>query len=297
VVLLADEDDPAVEALLAELGGGGSAGRVGPYDDVGRYRAHVTRDRLAAAAVVGLLAGFLSGLFGVGGGILIVPGLVLLMGLGQRLAHGTSLAAIVPIAASGVLGYALEDSVDWSAAGLIIVGAVVGAVIGARLLGRLPDRVLRYAFASFLVIAAIRLLVETPNAQGRGPLEVWLAIALVAVGLASGTVAGLLGVGGGIVIIPVLIVLFGVPDPVAKGTSLLVIIPTAMSGTVVNRRRGNVDLRTAAAVGLLGAGAAFGGSKLATHLGAHLSSVLFAILLLVVAVRLFLARGDEAATT
>ena len=66
--------------------------------------------------VVGLAAGFLSGLFGVGGGVLMVPGLVLVLGMGQRLAHGTSLAAIVPIAVAGVAGYALAGEVDWLAA-------------------------------------------------------------------------------------------------------------------------------------------------------------------------------------
>ncbi|MFN2544939.1 MAG: sulfite exporter TauE/SafE family protein [Actinomycetota bacterium] len=251
----------------------------------------MSRDRLAAAAGVGVLAGFLSGLFGVGGGILIVPGLVVLLRMEQRLAHGTSLAAILPVAASGVLGFALEDAVDWAAGGLIIVGAVVGAVLGARLLGRLPGRTLRYVFGAFLAATAIRLLISAPTEAGRGPLDVWLAAGLVAIGLVSGTVAGLLGVGGGVIIIPMLAVLFGVPDVVAKGTSLLVIIPTAVSGTVVNRRRGNVDLRLAVAVGLFGAGAAFGGSRLATGLGPHLSSVLFAVLLLLVAIRLLIGRG------
>src|SRR5687767_9095664 len=90
-------------------------------------RPFVSRARLAGAAAVGILAGFLSGLFGVGGGILIVPGLIVVMRMGQRLAHGTSLAAIVPIAALAVLGYALERSVDWPAAVLIAAGAAGGA--------------------------------------------------------------------------------------------------------------------------------------------------------------------------
>jgi uncharacterized protein len=251
------------------------------------------RDRLALAAGVGVLAGFLSGLFGVGGGILIVPGLVLLLRMDQRLAHGTSLAAILPIAASAVAGYAIGDAVDWSAGGLIVIGSVVGAAAGARLLGRLPERMLRLAFSAFLLIAAIRLLVNTSNGSGRGPIDAWLALGLVLMGLASGVVAGLLGVGGGIIVIPALIVLFAVPDAVAKGTSLLVIIPTAISGTAVNHRHGNVDLRIAAVVGVTGAAAAFGGSQLATHIGAHLSSILFAVLLLAVATRMLLASPDR----
>jgi uncharacterized protein len=256
-----------------------------------------SRNALLATAIVGAAAGFLSGVFGVGGGILIVPGLVLLLKMEQRLAHGTSLGAILPIAVAGVIGFALDHSVDWTAGGLIILGAVGGAVIGARLLGHLSDRFLRLAFGLFLVATAIRLLLNTHAPSGRGPIGVWLALALVVVGVVSGIVAGLLGVGGGVIVVPVLVVLFSVPDPVAKGTSLLVIIPTAISGTIVNHRHGNIDTTVAAIVGLTGAGAAFAGSKVATHIGAHLSSVLFAALLLLVSIRFLLPAGRRAPTT
>jgi uncharacterized membrane protein YfcA len=238
------------------------------------------------------MAGFLSGIFGVGGGILIVPGLVLLMRMRQRLAHGTSLAAILPIAASGVLGYAFDDAVDWSAGGLIMIGAAAGAVIGTRALKSVPENALRLAFGVFLLGAAVRLLVSTPEATGRGPIGLLIALGLIGIGLASGTLAGLLGVGGGIVIIPALVVLFSVPDAVAKGTSLLVIIPTALAGTIQNLSLDNVDLAVAASVGLAGAGAAFGGSKLAVNMSPRLSTALFAGLLVVVAVRMLIARRD-----
>jgi uncharacterized membrane protein YfcA len=252
-----------------------------------------SRSTVVAAGAVGVVAGFLSGLFGVGGGILIVPGLVLLLKMGQRLAHGTSLGAILPIAVAGVAGYAMDHDVDWTAGLLIVAGAVVGAVIGARLLKRLSGQALRLAFAAFLLATAIRLFVSTPSPPGRGPIEVWLALGLVAIGLVSGTIAGLLGVGGGIVIVPALVVLFGVPGTVAKGTSLLVIIPTAVSGTVVNHRNGNVDLAVAAAMGFAGAGAALGGERLSQVLSEHLSAILFAILLVAVAARLFLTPARE----
>jgi len=249
-----------------------------------------TRTTLLLAAAVGVLAGFFSGLFGVGGGIMIVPGLVLVMRMGQRLAHGTSLAAIIPIAISGVITYAIHDSVDWAVAGLLIAGATGGALVGTRWLRSLNQRVLRLLFATFLVATAVRLLLNLSHPAGRGPLEIWLALALVAIGVVSGVLAGLLGVGGGIVIIPVLVVFFSVPDAVAKGTSLAVIIPTAIVGTFGNIRHSNADLSVAAIVGLLGAGSAYLGSHVSLHMSARLSSVLFGILLLLVALRMYLTR-------
>ncbi len=87
---------------------------------------------------IGLIAGLLSGLFGVGGGTVIVPLLVLVLGFDQRIAAGTSLAAIVPTATVGVISYAIHDSVAWIPALLLAAGAVVGAQLGTWLLPRLP---------------------------------------------------------------------------------------------------------------------------------------------------------------
>lgn len=244
---------------------------------------------------MGILAGLLSGLFGVGGGILIVPGLVMLMHMPQRLAHGTSLAAIVPIAGSGVAGYAVADSVDWPAAALITLGAVWGAVLGTRVLHVARQDTLRKAFAGFLLLTAARLLLDIPEALGRGGITLGIALALIGLGLASGTLAGLLGVGGGIVIVPGLVLLFAVPDAVAKGTSLLVIIPTAVAGTLSNVQRSNADLRVAATVGLFGVASAFAATTLSVNMDPTASSVLFALLLVAVAAQMLLrGRGARA---
>ena len=242
----------------------------------------------AGAAVAGVLAGFLSGLFGVGGGILIVPALVLFLRMDQRVAHGTSLAAIVPIAGAGVAAYALEGSIDWPAAGLIVVGASVGAVAGTRVLRAVPQPALRVAFALLLLATAARMLVQIPDALGRGPLDPWMVLGLVVLGLVSGTLAGLLGVGGGIVIVPVLVLLFSVPDAVAKGTSLAVIIPTAAVGTASNLRHRNVVLATAVLVGMLGVVSAYVGAQISVRLDPVVSARLFAALLTVTAAQMLL---------
>jgi uncharacterized membrane protein YfcA len=250
---------------------------------------------MIGAAAVGVLAGFLSGLFGVGGGILIVPGLVLLLRMDQRRAHGTSLAAIVPIALAGVAGYALADAVDWAAGALLIIGAATGALIGTRALRTISETWLRGLFAVFLLLAAARLFFPFAEAIGRGPLDAAGVVGLIGLGLVSGGVAGLLGVGGGIVIVPALVLLFSVPDAVAKGTSLLVIIPTALVGTISNVRFTIANLSVAAVVGVVGVVSAFGASQLSTALPPRLSRILFAVLLVAVAAQLLvrLRRGAE----
>ncbi len=114
-----------------------------------------TRWDAARLVAVGVAAGFLSGLFGVGGGVLLVPGLVLVLGMGQRLAHGTSLAAIVPIALAGVVGYALAGEVDWAVALFLALGAAgLGAPVGTHLLHVLSTRVLSVVFAALLLATA-----------------------------------------------------------------------------------------------------------------------------------------------
>jgi uncharacterized protein len=255
-------------------------------------RAPTATRQLGAAAVVGLAAGALSGLFGVGGGVLIVPGLVLLMGIPQRRAHATSLAAIVPIAVAGAAGYAIEGAVHWLAALILTVGGAGGGVVGTHLLRRLPERALRVLFALFLLLAAAALPFEVTAPGDGSSVEVVSGALLALVGLVAGAMAGLLGVGGGIVMVPGLVLLASVPQAVAKGTSLVVIIPTALVGTIRNARRGDVDVRVATVVGATGVVTSFVASLVALRMDPVLSAVLFGALLLVMAVRLLLAaRG------
>ena len=240
---------------------------------------------IAPIAVVGLCAGFLAGLFGVGGGILIVPGLVLAAHMAQRLAHGTSLAAVVPISAASLVSYAAHGNVDWNVATWLAIGAVGGAVIGTRLLHVLPQRTLAIIFIVVLVGSALRLFLA-PDADGRGGLTVASVVALVVVGLVTGILAGLLGVGGGIIMVPAMILLFDLEPVIAKGTSAAVIIAAAVMGTWRNRTNDNTDLRAAAVIGAAGIVTAAIGGVLADRMSDELSNVLFASLLLIVAARL-----------
>jgi uncharacterized protein len=234
--------------------------------------------------LVGLGAGFLSGVFGVGGGLLVVPALVLVLHFDQRLANGTSLAAILPISAASLITYWSQGNVDWNAALFISVGALGGALLGTKLMRVLPVRVITLAFVVLMLVTAIRLFIPS-EANGRDALGVFDAGALVLVGLFSGTLAGLLGVGGGVIMVPAMVVLFGIEPVVAKGTSVAVIIPTSLMGTWRNRKHRYADMRVAAILGASGIVSAIAGGLIADEMSDDVSNVLFAVLLVVVSAR------------
>jgi uncharacterized protein len=234
--------------------------------------------------IVGLAAGLLGGMFGVGGGLLIVPALVLVLGFDQRLAHGTSLAAIVPIAAASLVTYWANDNVDWWVAVWLSGGAIAGALVGTRLLQVVPKRGLTIAFVTVMLVTAARLFLVA-DAAGRDDLSAPVALALVGVGALAGILAGLLGVGGGVVMVPAMVMLFGIPSVVAKGTSVAVIIPTALMGTWRNRANRNTDLRVGAIIGVCGMVSAVAGSVIADRMTDAVSNALFAVLLVIVSIR------------
>ncbi|CAD5141027.1 putative membrane transporter protein [Microbacterium sp. Nx66] len=240
----------------------------------------------AAFIGIGLLAGLLSGLFGVGGGTVIVPLLVLLLAFDQRLAAGTSLAAIVPTATVGVISYAASGSVAWIPALILAAGAVVGAQIGTRLLPRISQTALRWGFVGFLVVVIVSLFLVIPSRDAVFELTWLTGIALVVVGIGTGVLAGLIGVGGGVIVVPVLMLAFGTSDLVAKGISLLMMIPTALSGTVGNLRNRNVDLLAALLIGVSACTTTALGAWLATIVDPTVGNLLFAAYLVVIAVQM-----------
>jgi len=208
------------------------------------------RPGIVPLALIGVAAGLLSGLFGIGGGTIIVPALALWLGMNQRLAAGTSVAAILPTAIVGATSYAIQGHMDWIAAILLAVGIVVGAQVGTHLLARLPIGAIQWAFMVFLVFVIVSLWFVVSQRDAQIDINLLSGTLLVLTGFVTGILSGILGVGGGIVVVPVLMFFFGSSDLVAKGTSLLMMIPGSISGTLGNFRRKNVDLRAAAIVGI-----------------------------------------------
>ncbi len=244
--------------------------------------------------LIGGIGGVLSGAFGVGGGIIMVPLLTTVAGLDHRRASATSLVAIIPAGIVGTVTYGFSGHVDLVAALLVAVGGVAGSFIGTRLLHRLSIRWLRWLFIGMLLVVTVRLFLEVPVRAGVIALTPVSIPGLIVLGLVMGIASGLFGIGGGVIVVPILVALFGAGDLLAKGTSLLAIIPGAVTGTVRNARAGFVDVIDGTIVGVTAAAASFGGVAIASALSPQLATILFAVLLLAATLQLVVrAVRDE----
>ncbi|BAK45850.1 hypothetical protein EGYY_28770 [Eggerthella sp. YY7918] len=140
-------------------GSGADVAKKTPEADTGTP-ATFSRRQLLMGAGIGLLAGVASGYVGVGGGFLMVPLMLSLVGIGMRQASGTSLIAVMILAVPGVVEQALLGNIDYMAGIAISIGTIPGALIGAQLVRFVPERVLRFIFGGFLIVAAVLLAIN-----------------------------------------------------------------------------------------------------------------------------------------
>jgi uncharacterized membrane protein YfcA len=200
------------------------------------------------------------------------------------------------ISISSFFTYWTHDHIDWPVVLWLSIGSVAGSLVGAELLNRLSKRTLTIAFICVLVIAGVRMFFKIDSA-GEMILNAPTAAWLVVIGLVVGALAGMLGIGGGLMTVPILVILFHVSPAIAKGTSLAVVIPTAFSGTLQNLRNKNTDLTAAAIVSSTGVVTAIAGSWIAARMNDALSNFLFAVLLIVIAGRMLLQLRNQRQVT
>lgn len=190
--------------------------------------------------LVGLAAGILSGLFGVGGGIVMTPGLTALGGLTPIVAVATPLPVILPTAAMGAFTYHRAGEVDMRAAAWISLTGAAASAVGALLTEAVDARLLLLVTAALLGWQSVQILRgrSRPAAVEERPIHAWT---LALVGVVAGLLSGLLGIGGGIVIVPALAGMLGVPLKRALGTSLVAVLILVIPGTIVHTALGNID--------------------------------------------------------
>lgn len=194
--------------------------------------------------LIGMAAGFFGGLVGLGGGIVMIPLMVGVFGLGQHKAHGTSLVALVFTGIAGAATYALAGRVDLTAALLLAATAILTAQAGARFAHALPEWKLKRSFGGFLVAVSALLLAKPhlpPLAFAAGGAA--KAAVLLVAGAFTGFLSGMMGVGGGTIMVPAMVLLAGFPQQVAQGSSLLAMVPAGAAGAYTHRRLGNIEGR------------------------------------------------------
>ena len=188
---------------------------------------------MALLLAAGLAAGLASGLMGVGGGIVLTPVLHYGLRMAWTEAVATSLLVIALQSPLGVWRHARRGAVDWPTGAALAVGGLAGVALGDVLLPHLPLAFLRVLFAAAMAVAAYRL-VSRPPAPRTHRHPPWL---LVALGAGAGVLARLLGIGGGILTVPVL-GLMGVPVHTAVGSSLVPVFSNAAVASGANLARG-----------------------------------------------------------
>lgn len=234
---------------------------------------------IAVLIAIGVTAGLFSGLFGVGGGILLVPLLMWWARMDFLRASATSLAAILPIAALSAVPYVASGYFSPSVALLTALGAAAGAQIGVLVREKLPIYALELSFSVFLVgIAVVLTFFEV----SRGSELQWgLATVslLVLCGVVSGLAASVFGAGGGVFLVPLLMVV-GVGDLVAKSASLIALIPASIIPSIRNLRSGTTLVPQLAIIGLSGIVVAPLGALWAQALAPRVSALTVATLAL-----------------
>ena len=243
--------------------------------------------------LIGLAAGAFGGLAGLGGGLILIPLMLHVLKLSQHQVHGTTLVAIIFTGLSGAIAYGLNGAVDITAAALLAGSSISTASVGARYADTLPSWKLRKTFGIFLIFCAV-LLFSKPFFTAAGSVPGWAKIIILLItGLVTGFLSGMMGVGGGAIMVPVMVLLAGFSQHVAQGTSLLVMVPAGVVGALTHRRLGNVvhELLWGLIPGLL-LGAYLGGN-FADLLPENVLRNMFSVVILWIGLRYARTRTNE----
>lgn len=232
-----------------------------------------------AMLITGLIAGVFSGMFGIGGGVIIVPVLIVFLGFTPITAVATSLAALLlPVGVLAVIAYYRQGLIDFKSSALIAIGLLTTTIFGVEIALFLPPDTLAQVYGLFLIYVGWRFVeprkilaarrgdgaaaqdedVEKPNIP-------WYVVLLV--GLVAGVFSGLFGIGGGAVIVPALVAILRYDQKLAVGTSLgALLLPVGLPGVWRYYEAGILDPLVAVpvAIGLLIG--ALGGARIALGL-------------------------------
>lgn len=244
---------------------------------------------------IGLVGGIVGGLIGGGSGVLFVPALDRFTALTRARVHGTSTVANIGVCVAGAAAYAVGGgALDLRVGTGMLIGGTLGGLLGPWLLARASETLLRVLLIAILVLTAVKFSIDafgtplfTHALVPAGVLaDPWFVVPMtLLVGLVVGAWAGAMGLGGGLLAVPALVLLFGVELHVAAGTSLLMFIPNSIVGSVVHARQGTASSRWGWLLGMTAAPGVVAGAVLGLALDAEILGLVFGAFALLMAVR------------
>jgi len=243
--------------------------------------------------IFGIVVGILSGLFGIGGGIVLVPSLIVIFGMDILDANATSLAAmLLPVGILGVISYYKAGLIKIRESLWIALGLFLGSFVGGEFAVNINESLLAKLYAGILLYIALSyfdLFSHFKKKKNPNPVEyktvskpLWMYLLM---GIGAGIFAGLFGKGGGIVIVPLLIGVFHYDPKAAAATSLAALqLPVGLPSVIIYANNGHLNILFAGLIALGILAGVFFGSKLGIKLPSAIFKKVFAVFLLVVAV-------------
>ena len=255
--------------------------------------------------LISFLVGVVAAMTGIGGGVFIVPTLILLYGFEPAYASGTSIAMIVFTSLSSTLRYSKQKRIDYPLGLALASTTIPGAFLGSYATSLINKQILGLIFAFFLIFVAARMLVRkegerTTKIEGKGRIRKLVDsygntftysvnfLFIPILGLVAGFFSGLLGIGGGAVLVPAMNMAVGVPIHITVATSMFIMIFTSISGTLTHLWLQHIRFDYAA---MLILGIIFG-AQIGAHYAAKVSAKnlrrIFGVVLLIASIRMIL---------
>ncbi|MBC7820147.1 MAG: sulfite exporter TauE/SafE family protein [Planctomycetaceae bacterium] len=275
---------------------------------------------LVVSCVIGIASGVLAALCGVGGGIIMVPAFVAFLGLSQKSATATSMAVIVPTAIAATIRHIHNRYVDWNVVVMTALSATLVSFFVADYVKKLGNETLTRIFAILILIVGTKMLLypeqraapkpsvesvvavnDSESAVKDGAVEAsdrqaWQQYAFpLLIGVVSGVLAALCGVGGGIIMVPAFVLLLSFDQKLATGTSMAVIIPTAIAATSRHVMNKLVDWRVFVPTAVSATLVSFFVADYVRTLEHHVLTRIFAIVVVLVGVKMLMTPGTKPA--
>lgn len=240
--------------------------------------------------ITGLIAGFICGLTGMGGGTIYVPVFYFMLGSIKK-AIGTSLLVILISSISAFFSHMKASQVNFKMAGSLIFSGIIGAQCGSFITARLPDMAVKIFFVFLTIFLSLNMWRDRKdNADGCVVAKGSSFMKFVLIGFVGGIVSGMGGVGGAIVIVPLLHLCAGVPMKMCIGTTLSVVMFNAISGVAGYLYHNLVDIKTGLITGIVAVFTAMLGAKVSLRTDNRKLRKIFSIVLFIAGIAVLARR-------